>query len=79
MGTVQNRSINYGPPGIINSCRVCPFPGKKINQNRGRPETPTAVQETLASRLSADIELYKFAKQRLYLQYKRIGVPWGLL
>ena len=48
---------------------------KKINQNRGRPETPTAVQEALASRLSADIELYRFAKQRLYLQYKRIGVP----
>ncbi|XP_043219557.1 heparan sulfate 2-O-sulfotransferase pipe-like isoform X2 [Amphibalanus amphitrite] len=50
----------------------------KSNTNQHEPAT-AAVEEELASRLWADIELYRFAEQRLYLQYRSIGgrVPPG--
>ncbi|XP_043193670.1 heparan sulfate 2-O-sulfotransferase pipe-like [Amphibalanus amphitrite] len=50
----------------------------KSNTNQHEPAT-AAVEEELASRLWADIELYRLAEQRLYLQYRSIGgrVPPG--
>ena len=47
------------------------------NKNEHSPETPPVVQQVLAARLWADIELYQFVQQRLYLQYHRMGGRTG--
>ncbi|KAF0300120.1 Heparan sulfate 2-O-sulfotransferase pipe [Amphibalanus amphitrite] len=45
---------------------------KKVNQNPNHAQPPAAVRDILARRMTSDIELYMFAKQRLHLQFKRI-------
>jgi len=47
------------------------LPTQKINGNH-HPEPESDVREILKQRLKLDYELYEFAKQRLFMQWKKI-------
>ncbi|XP_037069321.1 heparan sulfate 2-O-sulfotransferase pipe-like isoform X3 [Pollicipes pollicipes] len=63
----------YVPYFFQNIVKITRRAVRKQNRNDGRPWTSPAVKAVLAGRLWADVELYSFASQRLYLQYRRIG------
>lgn len=58
-------------PKFFRNVSALYWEGEVSNRNWARPPTPAAVAEELRRRLAADQLLYAFARQKLFLQFRR--------